>query len=314
MDIINVANDILQKEIDGIYLIKDLIKTQEFADTIEILSKVKNNIVISGMGKSGHIGKKIATTLSSTGTRSIFVHPSEASHGDLGMLNVDDIIILISCSGDTKELQDIAFYAKQNNIKTIGLVTKKNSFLGKNTDIVLCTGSLQEAMPHLPAPTTSTTVMMIIGDIIAGCLSVAKNFDKTQYNKLHPGGFLGKSLSYIGDFINKENLPTVKLNTSMHNIILEITSKKYGLVAVVDDENRILGTISDGDLRRNFEKQDILSLTAKDIMSLNPKTVHCETFVIDVIDILMKNHILTILVLDNQEKFVGVAQLYDIIK
>jgi arabinose-5-phosphate isomerase len=278
-----------------------------------MLSNITGKVIISGMGKSGHIGKKIATTLASTGTPSYFIHPAEASHGDLGMIGANDAIILISSSGDTAELKDITLFAKFNKIKTVCIVTKKDSFLGENTDISLVTGKLEEAMPNLPAPTTSTTVMMMIGDIIAGCLSVYKNFDKTKYNKFHPGGFLGKSLSHIGDVIKKQDLPVVKIDTKMHDIILEITSKKYGLVVVTDDNNCVLGTISDGDLRRHME-DDILSLTAKDVMSVNAKTVHCEIFVTDVIEILTQHKILTILVLDNKEKFIGIAQLYDLIK
>ncbi len=313
MNIIDIATNILQKEIIGIKSIQDLIKTKDFNNAIETLLKTTGKVIISGMGKSGHIGKKIATTLASTGTPSCFIHPAEASHGDLGMVSNQDTMILISSSGDTAELKDITLFAKFNKIKTICIVTKKDSFLGENTDISLVTGQLEEAMPHLPAPTTSTTVMMIIGDIIAGCLSVYKGFDKAKYNKFHPGGFLGKSLSHIGDIVKNQDLPIVKLNTKMHDIILEITSKRYGLVAVVDDNGLILGTISDGDLRRHMEDNNIMSFTAKDIMSVDPKTVHCEVFVTDVIEILTKYKILTILVLDDNDKFIGIAQLYDLI-
>ncbi len=313
MDIIQTAEFILNKQLLGVGSLKDLIASDSFVKAIHMLLDVKGKVIISGIGKSGHIAQKIAATMSSTGTSSFFIHPSEASHGDLGMLGSNDALILISCSGDTSELKDIVFYAKQNQIKTVSIVGKKDSFLAENTDIALVTGNLQEAMPHLPAPTTSTTVMMVLGDIIAGCLSLYKKFDKNAYNKFHPGGLLGKSLSHIGDVIKKDDLPIVKINTRMHEVILTITAKKYGLATVLNDQGKILGVISDGDLRRHIE-DGILDLTAKDVMSNNPKTVNYKTFVTDVIDILTKNKILTILVLDDQENFVGIAQLYDLIK
>lgn len=311
--ITEIATNILKKELLGLEVIYSLIENQSFTDAIELLKKTKGKIIVTGIGKSGHIGAKISATLSSTGSPSVYVHPSEASHGDLGVIQKEDTIMFLSNSGETQEMKDVVMFAKKNGIPSVAIVGSGDSFIGNNANVVINFGKLDEAMSSIPAPTTSTTVTLVIGDIIAGCLSEVKNFDRLKYNNVHPGGSLGKSLMHVGDVVDKNHVPLVNIDATMKDVIMEITSKRYGIAIISDNSGNIVGVVSDGDIRRHMSDH-LLTEKISDVMTKNPKRIYSDMFVVDAIEMMTENKILTVLVVDRKDNLVGVLQLYDLIK
>ena len=246
-----------------------------FSEAVDILLAVQGRVVVSGMGKSGHVGRKIAATLSSTGTPAQFVHPGEASHGDLGALTRSDALLMLSYSGETAELFDLIAYAKRHGIPLIGVAGNANSTLVEASDVALVLPSAQEACPMGLAPTTSTTMMLALGDALAVALMERRGFNADQYRDLHPNGALGRAsiaLIRVRDIMHPDKMPLVKPDTAMRDVLITMTSGGFGVAGVVDDQGRLVGIITDGDLRRHMAPE-LLDQTARDVMTSAPKTV-----------------------------------------
>jgi arabinose-5-phosphate isomerase len=244
-----------------------------FSAAVEALANVRGRVVVSGMGKSGHVGRKIAATLSSTGTPAQFVHPAEASHGDLGSLTRADALLILSYRGETAELSDLITYAKRFGIPLIGMASDSESTLLKAADVALVLPQAQEACPLGLAPTTSTTMMLALGDALAVALMERRGFSTDQYRDLHPGGSLGRTLIRVSDIMHRgAKMPLVKPTTVMREVILTMTSAGFGVAGVLDEDGALIGIITDGDLRRHMECE-LLARQASDIMTKMPKTV-----------------------------------------
>jgi arabinose-5-phosphate isomerase len=244
----------------------------EFSKAIDAILSVDGRVIVSGMGKSGHIARKIAATLASTGTPALFLHPAEASHGDLGMVTRADALLMLSNSGETAELADLITYAKRLSIPLIGMANNPDSRLLQASDVALLLPKAQEACPMGLAPTTSTTMMLALGDALAVALMERRGFSADQYRDFHPGGALGKKLIRVSDLMHADNLPLVKPATAMQDVLLTMTSAGFGTAGVVDDKGILLGVITDGDLRRHMAR-NLLDRAARDVMTARPKTI-----------------------------------------
>ncbi|WP_420804787.1 KpsF/GutQ family sugar-phosphate isomerase [Wocania ichthyoenteri] len=288
--------------------------TDDFAHTVNLIYNSKGRVIITGIGKSAIIANKIVATLNSTGTPAIFMHAADAIHGDLGLILKDDVVICISKSGNTPEIKVLVPLIKSAKNKMIAITGNKDSFLGQQADFVLNAYVEQEACPNNLAPTTSTTAQLVIGDALAVCLLELRGFSSNDFAKYHPGGALGKKLYLrVHDISSVNQKPKVNLDTSIKNIIIEITEKMLGVTAVVENE-KIVGIITDGDLRRMLTKVDNFStLTAKDIMSANPKHINVDAMAVDALEIMETNGISQLLVEDNGN-YAGVVHLHDLIK
>ena len=297
--------------------IKDLAAfiNNDFEKAVKAIAACKSRVVISGIGKSAIIAQKIVATLNSTGTAAAFLHAADAIHGDLGLVQQDDIIIIISKSGSSPEIKVLLPLIKNFGNTIIALVGNTESYLAKNCDIVLNTTVQQEACPNNLAPTTSTTAQLVMGDALAVCLMEMKGFGTDDFAKFHPGGMLGKKLYLRVDDLYKDNLkPSVKPTQSLKEVIVEMTGKRLGATAVVDDENNLLGVITDGDLRRMLEKAVTLdTVLAKELMTANPKTIDADELAVDALDMMRKKEI-TQLVVTKQNKYLGIIHLHDLIK
>ncbi len=244
-----------------------------FAKAVAAIAAAKGRVIVSGIGKSGHVGQKIAATFASTGTPAFFVHPSEASHGDLGMVTRDDAILALSWSGETVELGNIIAYSRRFDVPLIAITSSSTSALGKQADVVLQLPKVKEACPHGLAPTTSTTMQLVIGDALAVALLEAKGFSAHDFKVFHPGGKLGASLKYVSDLMHTgEAMPLVPEAAPMSDVILAISTKSLGCVGVLDPAGRLAGMITDGDLRRHMSR-DLMALSAGQIMTRNPNTL-----------------------------------------
>ena len=244
-----------------------------FEKAVAKLAAARGRVIVTGIGKSGHIGQKIAATFASTGTPSFFVHPSEASHGDLGMIARDDVILALSWSGETTELSNIITYSRRFAVGLIAITSKQESALGKAADVVLELPRAKEACPHGLAPTTSTTMQLALGDCLAIALLEHKGFTAHDFRQFHPGGSLGAQLKHVGDLMHKgEALPLVPLDLAMSEVIVTMTTKSFGCVGVIDASGALAGMITDGDLRRHMG-DGLLARRAKDIMTRKPNTL-----------------------------------------
>ena len=284
-----------------------------FDECISAILKTKGRIVVTGMGKSGLVGHKIAATLSSTGTRAFFMHPAEAYHGDLGMIDPEDVVIAISNSGETSEILKLLSFFKENKNTVIALASNKTSTLAKHSDYFLNIGVSAEACPLALAPTTSTTVTMAMGDAIAVALMNARDFKEENFAKFHPGGSLGKKLlSKASDYMKTENLPVIDPNTLFEEILSAMTSGRMG-IAVVLDKDEIQGVITDGDIRRGISKykDKVLKQKASDLMTENPKVIDLNLKLAVAEDLMQELKISSLLVTENQ-KLVGILSRYDI--
>jgi len=284
---------------------------------LEVVKKIiscKGRVVISGIGKSAIIANKMVATFNSTGTPSIFMHAADAIHGDLGMIQKNDIVILISNSGTTPEIKVLAPLIKNGGNILVAMVGKKNSDLGRHADYILNTAVKQEACPHNLAPTSSTTVQLAMGDALAVCLLEARGFTSKDFAKYHPGGALGKKLYLkVADLWANNPKPIVSPNTPITEVILEITSKRLGCTAVID-KNKLVGIITDGDLRRTMQQKGKFDLLkAKDIMNKKPKHIESDTMAIEALD-MMKSFNITQLVVTEKKKFVGFIHLHDLLR
>jgi len=311
--IIDIAKHTIEMEGQAILNLSSLI-TDDFADATHLIYNSKGRVIITGIGKSAIIANKIVATLNSTGTPAIFMHAADAIHGDLGLILEDDVVICISKSGNTPEIKVLVPLIKSAKNKMIAITGNTESFLGLHADFVLNAYVEKEACPNNLAPTTSTTAQLVIGDALAVCLLELRGFSSNDFAKYHPGGALGKKLYLrVLDISSVNEKPKVLANTSIKDVIIEITEKMLGVTAVIE-QDKIIGIITDGDLRRMLSQVDDFSgLTAKDIMSANPKRIETEAMAIDALEVMETNEISQLLVEENGT-YAGVVHLHDLIK
>jgi arabinose-5-phosphate isomerase len=312
--IIRAALRTIEMEASALTNLAGLIDDQ-FEACINTLAACTGRIVISGIGKSAIIAQKIVATLNSTGAPSIFLHAADAIHGDLGMIQSDDVVIIISKSGESPEIKVLLPLIKNFGNKVIGMVGNMSSFLALKSDYVLNTTVEQEACPNNLAPTTSTTAQLAMGDAVAVCLMEKRGFAVEDFAKLHPGGALGKKLYLrVADLCADNEKPAVQAEQSVKEVIMEMTRKRLGVTAVLNAANNLVGIVTDGDLRRMLEKTDsIEKVQAKDIMSINPKTIASTEMAVNALDIMRQNAITQLIVADGKE-YKGVIHLHDLVK
>ena len=288
----------------------------DFNRACELILNCKGRVIVSGMGKSGHIASKIAATLASTGTPAFYVHPGEASHGDMGMITQDDVVIILSNSGNTSELVTILPLLKRLQIPLIGILGNTTRELAQNCDAVLDASVTQEACPLGLAPTSSTTAALVMGDALAVALLKARGFTEEDFARSHPGGRLGRRLLiHVRDVMHAgENIPRVTPKTPATDAIIEMTSKKLGVTTVINDSNTLLGIITDGDLRRTLEKNiDLHQAKAEDIMTQTTKTIHADQLAAEALQYMNEHKITSLVILDNEQKVSGVLHLHDLL-
>lgn len=308
---------IAQKTIDAeSFAVKELNKSinDDFTKCVELIYNSTGRIVITGIGKSAIIATKIVSTFNSTGTPAIFMHAADAIHGDLGIIQSDDIVICISKSGETPEIKILIPLLKSRGNKLIAIAGNMNSYLAKQADYCLNTSVEKEACPNNLAPTSSTTVQLVMGDALAVCLLECKGFTEKDFAKYHPGGTLGKKLYLRASDIYVQNeKPLVDINENINEIILEISSKRLGATVVLEN-NKIIGIITDGDLRRMLHNNpDISNLKAVDIMTKNPKIIQEDELLVEILDLMRKNNITQVPVC-SEDKYLGIVHLHDILR
>lgn len=310
------AKRTLQLEIQGLADLLDVVKgrmAEPFSQAVDILNSATGRVIVTGIGKSGLVGLKMAATFSSTGTAAFFVHPSEASHGDLGMISSDDVILAMSWSGETVELGSILTYSRRFAVPLIAITSRADSALGKAADVVLQLPRAPEACPHGLAPTTSTTMTLALGDCLAIALLEAKGFTAEDFKRIHPGGSLGAQLKYVEDVMHDaSDLPLVAKNTSMSEALVTMTQKAFGCLGVVDGRGRLVGVITDGDLRRHMGA-DLLTATAADIMTQKPKTIRPDLLASAALEQLNAARITSLFVVD-KSKPVGIIHIHDLLR
>jgi arabinose-5-phosphate isomerase len=311
LPIVRSARRVLQTEANAILEMVDALP-DDFADVVELILKTEGRVIISGVGKSGHIGRKISATLASTGTPSYFVHASEASHGDLGMITSHDIVVLMSNSGETQELRDILLHTRRFNIPLIGISSKINSTLLQSADYKLNLPNLPEACAIGMAPTTSTTLTLAMGDALAVAVMEQRGFGSEDFLKNHPGGKLGAQLSRVADLMHKgEKVPTVEADTPMSDVLLSMTSKGFGITGVLKG-GVLIGVISDGDLRRHMG--NLMEKTASEIATLDPVTITPELFAAQALALLNEKKISALMVVDEAKRPVGIVHIHDLLR
>jgi arabinose-5-phosphate isomerase len=288
---------------------------ENFEKAVNFILNSNGRVIVTGIGKSANIATKIVATFNSTGTPAIFMHAADAIHGDLGNVQENDVVICLSKSGNTPEIKVLVPLIKNYGNKIIAITGNVDSFLGKNADFPLNTFVEKEACPNNLAPTTSTTAQLVMGDALAVCLQDLRGFTKKDFAKYHPGGALGKRLYLrVSDLITNNQIPKVNASDSIAKVIVEISERRLGVTAVLENE-KLVGIITDGDLRRMLSKTtDINHFTAKDIMGKNPKTIQENAMAIAALEKLESNNITQILVVDAQEKYIGIVHLHDLIK
>nr|WP_298005123.1 KpsF/GutQ family sugar-phosphate isomerase [uncultured Flavobacterium sp.] len=312
-NILNTAKKTLEAESNAIINAIALL-TEDFENAVKAIFNTNGRLIVTGIGKSAHIGQKIVATLNSTGTPSVFMHAAEAVHGDLGMITKNDCILCISKSGNSPEIKVLVPLLKREGNILIGMTGNESSFLGKNSDFILNAFVEKEADPNNLAPTTSTTVQLALGDALAVALIELRKFTANDFAKFHPGGSLGKKLLLkVKDILDSNKKPAVTTSSTIQQIIFEISNKRLGVTAVLE-EQKIIGIITDGDIRRMLEKTTNFGyITAKDIMTAQPKTIDAEMKVEDALNI-MESHKITQLVVTNNGDYAGIIHLHDILK
>lgn len=310
----SVAKKVLQDEAEAILSLKSYIN-EDFEACVEAILYSKGRLIITGIGKSAIIGQKIVATMNSTGTPAIFMHAADAIHGDLGMIQDDDMVLCISKSGDTPEIKVLVPLLKRYRNQLIAMVSNVDSYLAKNADFVLNAHVEREACPLNLAPTTSTTVALALGDALAMCLLEARDFTSRDFAKYHPGGSLGKKLYLkVRDIFPHNEIPKVSENADIQTVILEMTSKRLGATAVVNEKDELLGIVTDGDLRRMLrDKKDFSTLQAKDIMNATPKVVAPEEYAASALAIMQEKSITQLVVVEDKH-LLGFVHLHDLLK
>lgn len=312
-EILQLAQKALMLEIDGIKSVSQQLN-DDFVKSVQLILQLKGRVIVTGIGKSAIIAQKMVATFNSTGTPAIFMHAADAIHGDLGIIQADDLVICISKSGNTPEIKVLAPLLKQAGNTLVGMVGDTDSFLAKQADLVLDTTTVQEACPHNLAPTTSTTAQLALGDALAICLLECREFSSADFARYHPGGALGKRL-YLkaGDLAAQNEKPQVSPETPVKQVIIEITKNRLGAVAVIEN-SEIAGIVTDGDIRRMLEKEQLSSnLMAKDIMGKQPKIIQEAELAVDALQMMRQYNISQLLVADGM-KFIGVIHLHDLLK
>ena len=313
MDIKKLAQEVFEIESKEIANLSKRL-TDDFEKAINAILQSSGKLIVSGMGKSGIIGKKIAATLASTGTPSFFLHPGEAYHGDLGMIEENDIVLLISNSGETDEVLKLIPFLKHQKNCTISMSNNDDSTLAKNTNYHLNIAVDKEACPLFLAPTSSTTATLVMGDALAVTLMKLRDFKEENFAKFHPGGSLGRRLlTTVGDVMKKKNLPIISSEATIKEVIQTISEGKLGLVVIIDN-NKIIGIITDGDIRRIMEsrEKDFFNLKAEDLMSIHPKLIYDTDKLISASNIMSQHKINSLLVVNESNDLVGVVQVYDL--
>jgi arabinose-5-phosphate isomerase len=313
--IIDSATKTIQIELDAMqYLLTQI--DDNFADVVAMLLQSKGRIIVTGIGKSANVATKIVATLNSTGTPAIFMHASDAIHGDLGIVQENDVVLMLSKSGDTSEIKVIIPFIKNFGNKIIGLTANKNSYLAKNADFLLLTPLEREACPNNLAPTTSTTLQMVMGDALAVALLENRGFNDRDFAKYHPGGTLGKKLYLrVEDVISEHERPISTPNDLIKEVIIEITKKRLGATGIIDNDNKLIGIITDGDVRRMLQSNlDITQVKAQDVMTKKPKTIRQNAMAIDALKKMREGNISQLVVVDDNNIYVGMIHLHDLLK
>ncbi len=308
MDKLKIAQDVLDDEISGLELLKSSLG-DGFVPVLDILAQAQGRIIVTGMGKSGHIARKIAATFASTGTPASYVHPAEASHGDLGMITRDDVILALSKSGETAEMGDILGYASRFSIPVTAITSGKNSSLTHSAKASFILPNLKEACEITNAPTTSTTMMMAIGDAFAVSLMRLKGVTAHDFHGFHPGGMLGATLRRVGELMTKTSLPLCHELISAREAVKTLSKGGFGCVGLINDDGILTGIITDGDVRRHFG-EDLKGQMAKDIMTATPKTALADTLAGDALAIMNEEKITSLFILNNQ-KPIGLLHIHD---
>lgn len=313
-DILKTAHNVLNQESDSLRLLSDSLDNS-FVEAVDVIFNTKGRVIVTGMGKSGHVGRKISASLASLGTTAYFVHPGEASHGDLGMIEPSDVVIALSNSGEAPELGDIIAFCRRFNIKLIGMTGRRDSTLARQSDIVLCLPPIHEACPFGMAPTTSTTLMMALGDALAIALLELHHFSKDEYKLRHPGGKLGKMMLTVADLMHKgDEMPLVAPDTKMSDALLEMSGKGFGCLGIVDAGGFFCGVFTDGDLRRSMSP-DLLTKSIKDVMTPTPTVTSPDTLALEALRIMNTTGkgITSLFVLE-ERKPVGLLHMHDCLR
>ncbi|MGM9424746.1 KpsF/GutQ family sugar-phosphate isomerase [Hydrogenophaga sp. MI9] len=317
--VLAMARETLQIEAEAVTALAGRLD-ERFTEAVHCLLGCKGRVVVTGMGKSGHIGRKLAATLASTGTPAMFVHPAEASHGDLGMITPVDIVLGISNSGESDELSAILPLIKRMGVPLIAFTGRPDSTLARHADVVLDTAVAKEACPHNLAPTASTTAQLALGDALAVALLDARGFKADDFARSHPGGSLGrKLLTHVSDVMRSgDGVPCVGRGASLMELMREMSAKGLGMSAVVDEDRRVLGVFTDGDLRRLIEKSgsstDLRALGAQEVMHANPRTVSAEALAVEAADLMEASRITSVLVVDGTGALVGALNSNDLMR
>jgi len=280
---------------------------------VEMIERAKGRLIVTGMGKSGHVGRKIAATFASTGTPAFFVHPGEASHGDLGMITADDVIMALSWSGETVELKDLIDYSRRFRIGLIAVTAKVESALALAADVVLVLPQAREACPHNLAPTTSSLMQLALGDVLAIALLESRGFTALDYRRLHPGGRLGAMLKFVRDIMHTgAAVPLLRLGTRMTEAVVEMSTKSFGCVGITDAGGTLVGIITDGDLRRHM-RPDLLDRRVDEVMTRAPKTLRADQLASEALELFNSSKITAALVLDDGAP-IGIVHLHDLLR
>ena len=311
---IKIAKQTIKQEIEALQALEKSLNGS-LTLALDIMQKTKGRVIVTGMGKSGHIGRKISATLASTGTPSFFLHPSEGSHGDLGMVTPSDIVIAISNSGESKELSDILVYCRRFSVPVIAVTKNPESSLGKNSDLILKLPDNREACPLGLAPTSSTTATLVLGDILASDLMVRKGFTEEDFKLRHPGGKLGSILRHVSDIMHTgDEMPLVKDDAIMQDALLTMSSKMLGCVGIINDKNELIGMITDGDLRR-WMSPDLITEKVVKVMTRNPRTIEHDMLIAEAVNVMNNTgRGITNLFVVEDKKPIGIVHIHDCLR
>ncbi len=313
---IEKGKEVIRKEAEAVKALESRID-EEFARAVDLIANCKGRVIITGMGKSGIVGRKIAATLTSTGTSAFFLHPAEGMHGDIGVVHKDDVVICISKSGNTQELFQIVPFLKRMGVKIISITGNRRSRLAERSDVVLDASVSHEACPNNLAPTSSSTAALVMGDALAVALLERRGFKAEDFALLHPGGSLGKKLSMKIDDImfTGDRIPIVKRDDVLETVLFRMTAKRFGAACVVDGKNRLIGIITDGDLRRLLEKtKEIWTLKASDVMNTEPKTVKVGIMASEALKVMTEYSIMQVIIVDDENIPRGIVHLHDLLE
>ena len=313
---IRTASRTLELEAEGIQALITAVRDglgPSFVAAVDLIRAAKGRVIVSGMGKSGHVGRKIAATLASTGTPAFFVHPGEASHGDLGMVTPNDVLLALSWSGETAELKNMIDFSRRFRVGLVAMTAVADSTLGKSADVTLVLPQAREACPHNLAPTTSSLMQLALGDALAIALLESRGFTAIDFGVLHPGGRLGALLKFARDVMHTgDSMPLVVLGTKMSDAIVPMTAKGFGCIGITDNAGKLVGIITDGDLRRNM-RSDLLDARVDDVMTRTPKTVRPDQLVSETLDILNTSNITTLFVIEDARP-IGIVHFHDLLR